>query len=423
MSVAPPPRVLSPLAFAALFLTTLAMAIGNMGLISVMPAAGRELGISDFLIASIFSLSALMWAITSPFWAGRSDRKGRKPHILIGLGGFIFSMLGCGVVVLAGLKGLLIPLVTFVAFLLIRSTYGTFGSASAAAAQAYVADRTEGQQRVRAIAGLGGALNIGTILGPAIAPFLILPYVGLAGPMFVFAVAGIAILLLVALVLPGDQIRREQAAARTSTASSSWGIWRNPAVRPFLIYGLAMSSAQAGNTYTLGFLVIDRVGLSPVEAQSSIGIVMVAGAVAGLVAQWGLVGLCGMMPRSLLRWGGALACIGNALIVALPGFLPLAGAFALASFGFGLARPAYTAGASLAVGDGGQGAVAGAVSTIAGASIVVVPAIAVGLYEWMPAAPFIVFAGVMCALLIYALIDPALAQKQAGWEEIVSCER
>ncbi|WP_235829400.1 MFS transporter [Croceicoccus estronivorus] len=421
MIVDPSPRALSRLSFATLFATTLATAIGNMGLISVMPAAGRELGISDFLIASIFSLSALMWAVTSPFWAGRSDRKGRKPHILIGLGGFTFSMLGCGCVVLAGLNGLTVPLVTFAGFLLIRSTYGTFGSASGAAAQAYVADRTEGQLRVRAIAALGGALSLGTILGPAIAPFLILPHVGLAGPMFVFGIAGIGILCLAAIVLPSD--RPGEIARQHTESSGGWDIWRDPAVRPFLIYGFAMSSAQAANTYTLGFLVIDRVGLSPVEAQSSIGIAMVAGALAGLVAQWGLVGMCGMMPRALLRWGGALAFAGNVLIVALPGFLSLVAAFALVSFGYGLARPAYTAGASLAVGDGKQGAVAGAVSAIAGASIVVVPAVAVGLYEWMPALPFVVFGGVMGGLLIYAFIDPALAQREVADCGIVSCER
>jgi MFS family permease len=421
MLVEPPPRVLSPFAFATLFATTLAIAIGNMGLISVMPAAGRALGISDFLIAGIFSLSALMWALASPFWAGRSDRKGRKPHILIGLGGFTFSMLGCGAVVLAGLKGLTAPFATFLGFLLIRSTYGSFGSASGAAAQAYVADRTEGEQRVRAIAGLGGALSLGTILGPAIAPFLILPYLGLAGPMFVFGLAGLAILLLVATVLPSDRIARDTGPRAESSGGGA--IWRNPAVRPFLIYGFAMSSAQAANTYTLGFLVIDRVGLSPVEAQSAIGIAMVAGALAGLAAQWGLVGLCGMMPRSLLRWGGALAFLGNMLIVALPGFPALVGAFAIVSFGYGLARPAYTAGASLAVGNQGQGAVAGAISAIAGASIVIVPTLAVGLYEWLPSAPFIVFGGVMGSLLAYAFIDPALAQKRGDPAGIVSCER
>ncbi len=411
MSDTSPPRVLSRFAFAALFATTLATGTGNLGLISVMPAAGRALGISDFLIASIFSLSALMWAITSPLWAARSDRKGRKQHILIGLGGFIFSMLGCGAVILAGLQGLTAAFATFLGFLLIRSTYGMFGSAAGAAAQAYVADRTEGQQRVRAIAGLGGALSLGTIFGPAIAPFLILPYLGLSGPMFVFGLAGVAIFLLVAFSLPSDHSR----TARTApvAASGGWGIWANPDVRPFLIYGMAMSCAQAGNTYTLGFLVIDRVGLPPIEAQGAIGTVMVAGAIAGLIAQWGLVGLCGMMPRALLRWGGFLAFLGNVLIVVLPGFTMLAASFALLSFGYGLARPGYTAGASLAIGERGQGAVAGAVSAIAGASIVVVPTLAVGLYEWMPAAPFLVFGAVMGGLVIGTAIDPHLAQRRA----------
>lgn len=407
MSVAPPPRVLSRFAFASVFATTLATGTGNLGLISVMPAAGRALGISDFLIASVFSLSALMWAITSPLWAARSDRKGRKSHILIGLGGFIFSMLGCGLVVLAGLKGLTAGFVTFLLFLLVRSTYGTFGSASGAAGQAYVAERTEGPQRVKAIAALGGALSLGTILGPAVAPFLILPYLGLSGPMFVFALAGVAIFAMVALGLPSDHSRRDSSVPRQ--ASGGRGIWSDNAVRPFLIFGLAMSCAQAGNTYTLGFLVIDRVGLPPIEAQSAIGVVMVAGALAGLVAQWGLVGMFGMMPRALLRWGSLLAFLGNVLIVALPGFVALAASFALLSFGYGLARPGYTAGASLAVGSGGQGAVAGAVSAIAGASIVVVPTLAVGLYEWLPAMPFAVFGAIMGVLLVSSFVIPALA--------------
>lgn len=113
---------LTPLAFVALFATTLATAIGNTGLISVMPAVGRELGISDFLVAGIFSLSALMWAFASPYWAARSDRTGRKPFILLGLFGFFFSMIGCGLVVLAGLAGLAGPVVLFVAFLVVRSS-------------------------------------------------------------------------------------------------------------------------------------------------------------------------------------------------------------------------------------------------------------------------------------------------------------
>lgn len=408
-------------AFFALFATTLATAIGNTGLISVMPAVGRALGISDVFVAGIFSLSALMWAIFSPFWAKRSDLKGRKPYILLGLGGFIFSMTGCGLVVLGGGAWAVAPNLIFIAFLCIRSSYGILGPAAATASQAYVAEHSSGAARVRAVAALAGALSLGTIVGPAIAPFLILPPAGQAMPMFLFAVGGVAILLLVLAALPRDggakRVERTDGAA-----APTGGIWKDVRVRPFLLYGFIVSSAQAANTYTLGFLVIDRLGLEPVAAQGAVGTAMVVGAVAALAAQWGLIGMGGMMPRALLRWGAALACVGNALIIFLPGYVSLVIAFAIANLGYGLARPGFTAGASLAASDRGQGAVAGAVSAIAGASIVIPPVVAVALYQLHHATPFIVLAATLCGVVGYAMINPALAENRARREAIVSCE-
>lgn len=402
--------VLSPLAFAALFATTLATAIGNTGLISVMPAVGREMGISDFLVAGIFSLSALMWAFSSPYWARRSDREGRKPYILLGLFGFIFSMVGCGLVVLAGAAGMAGPTALFVAFLVVRASYGVFGSASATAAQAYIAEHSDGAARVRAVAGLAGALSLGTVLGPAVAPFLILPPAGLSAPMFLFGLGGVAILLLVAAFLPRDSAGSLTDTAQSRSQADTSSIWRDAGVRPFLIYGFVMSSAQAANTYTLGFLVIDRLGLEPTAAQGAIGAAMVACALAALVAQWGLIAPLGLMPRTMLRWGGGLAVLGNALVVLLPGYTPLVIGYATASLGYGLARPGFTAGASLAARSTRQGAVAGAVSSIAGASIVVPPVIAVALYQLDRAAPFVLLIVLLTGLCAYAGISPALAQ-------------
>lgn len=400
--------VLSPLAFAALFATTLATAIGNTGLISVMPAVGREMGISDFLVAGIFSLSALMWAFSSPYWARRSDRTSRKPYILLGLCGFIVSMAGCGFVVLAGAAGMAGPAVLFVAFLVVRSSYGVFGSASATAAQAYIAEHAEGRTRVRAVAGLAGALSLGTVLGPAVAPFLILPPAGLSAPMFLFGLGGVVILLFVAAVLPRDRAGGCSMAAGPQQLAGS--IWQEAGVRPFLIYGFVMSSAQAANTYTLGFLVIDRLGMEPAAAQGAIGAAMVACALSSLVVQWGLIGPLGLMPRTMLRWGGALAVLGNVLVIALPGYTPLVIAYATASLGYGLARPGFTAGASLVAQPAQQGAVAGAISSIAGASIVVPPIIAVALYQLDRTAPFIVLVLLLTGLWIYAGFSPSLAQ-------------
>ena len=85
-------------------------AAGGNALVTVMPAIGREFGMSDTLIASVFALSALFWTITSPFWAEQSDRRGRKAMMILGLGGFTVSMLLFGLAVLAGMAAMAGPL-------------------------------------------------------------------------------------------------------------------------------------------------------------------------------------------------------------------------------------------------------------------------------------------------------------------------
>ena len=102
--------------------------------------------------------------------------------------------------------------------------------------------------------------------------------------------------------------------------------------------------------------------------------------------------------------------LGNALVLLLPGYTSLVIGYATASLGYGLARPGFTAGASLAAMSTRQGAVAGAISSIAGASIVVPPVIAVALYQLDRAAPFIVLVMLLSALWAYAGVNPALAQ-------------
>lgn len=386
-------------AFACLLAITFLTAIGNTGLISVMPTIGRVIGINDFLIASIFSLSALVWAVASPWWAVIANQRGRKPLIQLGIIGFIGSMLGCAIVLAAGLRGLIAPILTFALFFVVRSSYGFFGSAAATATQAYIGDRTDGQQRVSALSGMAGALSLGTIFGPAIAPFLIIAPFGLVGPMLGFALFAVGALLLSIWYIPADTSPEASGDAETRARDGSVrALWGDRMVGPLLNYGVVLSSVQAMNIYTLGFVVIDRLGRPPVEAQPSIGFAMVAGALAGLIAQWGMVPLLKLSPTSMMRLGANLALMGNAMMMLGGGYISLVVGFSLACLGFGLGRPGFSAGASLAAGAMRQSAVGGAVSAIAGASIVLPPILSVGLYEIWPAAPFIL----CCAALAVA---------------------
>ncbi len=378
-------------AFVILFAVSLIAAAGNMALQSVLPAIGREFGLRDTLVSAAFAISALMWTLTSPYWARLSDRLGRKKVIMIGLGGFVASIGGFGVATTAGLQLWLLPIVAFALMTVARTIYGVFGSASPIAAQAYVADRTTPEQRTQSMSLLASAQGLGTVIGPAIAPFFILPFVGLAGPMYAFALFGAVVLWVVWRRLPSGDVIRQPAPGRHREDAGK-GLWKDPRVRDYLLYGLLVTGAQAINISVLGFHVIDELaatGVSVRAAQPFIGIAMLAGAAATLMAQWGLIPLLRLQAADLMRWGAGLALVGNLMTIAAPGYYGVVVGYAVISLGVGFARPGFTAGSSLSVDRHEQGAVAGLMMSLAGLSFLGPPVIGVALYELAEPAPFV----------------------------------
>jgi MFS family permease len=401
--------------FAIIFGVSIATALGNTGMQSVLPAIGRQIGFPDYLVAAIFSLSALLWAFSSPFWAARSDRSGRKPMMIVGLAGFMVSMVCCGAVVAAGVRHLAPILVIFVLFLLSRALFGLFGAASNPATQAYVAERTAREERTGAIAGLAGAFGLGTIVGPAIAPVFVLPVVGLAGPMFAFAVIAAAMMVVVLRYLPEGKtpplpleldLPMDPGAPRPS-------MLRDPRLTPFLIYGFLVAAAQTAQGQTLGFLIIDKLRLPPMQAQGYTAVAMMAGAIAGLLAQWGLIRMFRMAPRDLLRWGAGLAALANLIVAFAPSYSGVVLGYALSSLGYGFCRPGFTAGASLAVSHAEQARAAGAIAAVNGVNTVVAPLFVMLYGAWGPA-PFLVNTAILAGLMIYALANGVLGRAGAA---------
>lgn len=396
--------------FAIIFAVSAATAMGNTGLISVLPAIGRSTGIPDAMVSAIFSLSALLWAFSSPAWARASDRHGRKPLMLVGLSGFMVSMALCGLVVSAGLRQLAPPMIIFLLFLLARALFGLFGAASNPATQAYVAERTPIEGRTQAMASLAGAFGLGTVIGPFLAPLFILPVVGLAGPLFSFALIALAMLFIVWRYLPDQKVSPENQRPRRPVvggAAKATPMWRDPRITPFLIYGFIVATCQTAQAQTLGFLIIDKLGMSPAQAQYFIAIAMMFGAVAGLLAQWGLIRMFEMTPRQLLRWGVAIAALGNLIVALSNGYYGVVAGYAISSLGFGFARPGFTAGSSIAVDFDEQARVAGAIAAVNGINVVLAPAF-VFLYQHFGPAPFILNTALMAGMLVYAFRNTAL---------------
>ncbi|WP_066545434.1 MULTISPECIES: MFS transporter [unclassified Sphingomonas] len=410
--------------FALLFTVMLAIAAGNTALQSVLPALGRSLGVADSAVAAAFSVSALLWVIAAPFWANRSDRTGRRLMVLVGMTGFSVSLFLCGIFLVAGINGWIAPSVAFLLFIGGRLIYGTFGAAAPPAVQALVAGRTSREERTRALSLLASAFGLGTILGPAFAPYLVLGHagrieIGLAGPAFVFCAFGVLVTLAAWRYLPRDgavahatgaaasypSIGGQSSGASVTAATAEGGEavgYLDRRIRTWIVIGLAMGHAQAMTGQAIGFLVIDRLALAPADALQPTGLVLIMGAGSALLAQWGIIPLLDLRPRQLVLWGVTLAAAGSVMTGLATSLYGIATGFALASLGFGFIRPGFTAGASLAVGAAAQGSVAGKITAINGAAFVLGPSIGVLLYEYWRPLPYLVAASVLVLLLGYA---------------------
>ncbi len=401
---------------ALLFMVMLVTAAGNTAMQSVMPSIGTALGVADVWISLAYSWSALLWVICAPIWARRSDRRGRKAMMALGLIGFIISMALCGFVLWAGLSGWITAFWALIAFAAARSLYGGFGSAAPPAVQAYVASRTPRSQRTQSLSLIASSFGLGTVIGPALAPLMVFPFLGLGltGPFISFALLALAVLVVLRLRLPNDE---PQYSARGRTYDAPYGSsgggasdssrsqsvddeedeedegprdpdsrlsWFDPRLRAWVFAGLIGGHAQAMLLGITGFFVLDRLGLRevPAEGAGPVGLVLMSGAVATLLAQWGLIPRLGLGPRASTLWGILVAAAGTLMLGNATDIHSIALGYAIASLGFGLFRPGTTAGTSLAVSRAEQGQASGIVASVAGASFIYAPPLGVLLYNY-----------------------------------------
>ena len=413
---------------ALLFAVMLVTAAGNTAMQSVMPSIGTALKVQDFWISLAYTWSALLWMICAPLWARRSDRRGRKAMMAIGLTGFIASFGLCGLTLWLGLNGVLSGVGTLLVFAACRSLYGGFGSAAPPSVQAYVASRTSRAERTKALSLITSSFGLGTVIGPALAPFFILPGLGLVGPFIAFTLIAALVLAALRIWLPDDTpafAARGDVVAAPFSANADTRLrktetepeladlpgdipklaWRDERLRPWLVAGLLGGHAQAAVMGIVGFLVLDRLGLraTPNAGAGPIGLVLMAGAMATLLAQWGVIPTLKLGPRASCLWGIAIAATGTGLLSVAHDLHAITIAVAMISLGFGLFRPGFTAGASLAVSRAEQGQSAGIIASVNGAGYIAAPAIGVWLYGHSPWIGFAVIEALCAAVIVLGI--------------------
>ena len=278
------------------------------------------------------------------------------------------------------------------------------GTYAPPAVQAYVAARTPRSERTNALSLIASSFGLGTVIGPVLAPLLVLPFfgIGLTGPFLCFALIGLVALVLLRLRLPNDEPQfaaRGQAVAYSGASDTPTDAgdddgadqdiepkrlrWFEVRLRPWVLSGLIGGHAQAMIMGVVGFLVLDRLGLrsEPHEGAALVSLVFVFGALATLLAQWGLIPRFRIGPRAATLSGMTVAALGTAVLGIGQDIYALSLGFAIASLGFGLFRPGTTAGTSLAVTRAEQGQASGIVASVAGASFIYAPAVGVWLYN------------------------------------------
>lgn len=400
-------------AFGILFVCLLSLGMGQSLFFAVLPPIARELGMSEFETTMIFSLSALLWTLTSAFWGTRSDLVGRKPIMLMGLIGFGVSTVGFAAVVMVGMWGWVSLGLMFPLLISVRAIFGTFGSGTMPAAQAYVADRTTRSERASGVASIGAAFGMGTVVGPGFAAALATLHI--LAPFFAVSALAFGGAFFIWLLLPERTVPRQLLAEKQKQRKRLK--ITDPRVLPWLILGVVLSLGQSITMQLVAFYFMDTFHVDAGEATQLVSVGLMAMAMATLFAQMVLIQRFDLSVQFLLRVGAAVMIGSFGLLIVANSYGLFVTALALAGVGFGLLRPGLMAGASLSVSPRDQGAIAGLIGSTAATGHILNPFVGVPLLALMPQAPFMLAMGLMVVILAMALFHPTISSIQANVEE------
>ncbi|HXY30013.1 MAG TPA: MFS transporter [Gemmatimonadaceae bacterium] len=355
----------------ALMATAFIDMVGALMILPLMPFYAKSFGASDFLVTVLVSSFSAMQLLTAPVWGRVSDRYGRKPVLLIGLGA---SALAYVVFAFAH---------NYWVLLLSRIVQGA-GGGTTGVIQAYVADSVAPKNRARALGWLSASTNAGVVLGPAIGSLAS----ELRGWTPGILAASLCLLNIVFASKYLAESRGESARAKHAGSLTplqavrrvAWGNFSAPSTRLIWMYAVGIGAFYGVNVLLV--LYLNRVFDVTVHTigwfYSYIGIL-------GIIFRIGVLGrtVDRLGERRTSRLGATSLALGLALVpftspLGIPGLslLPLAIVVALIPLGAALNFPCVTALLSRVVGEHERGLYMGVQQTYGGLARVLYPLVA-----------------------------------------------
>ncbi|MFT3964744.1 MAG: MFS transporter [Sphingobium sp.] len=394
----PPPDAIRPFNLKPLMFETFVCSMAMMAFVALAGPIARVIGLQAWHVGAAMTIAGIGWMTMARIWGAASDRRGRRPVILMGLSGFALVYALLALFIDLALRTAMAPMLAFAGMVIGRGLAGVFYAAVPATGTALVADHVPGDKRAGAMAAIGASSAAGMVIGPGFAG-LIGPY-SLSLPLYITAFLPAVALLVLWRVLP-----RSAPVAPPRSAPPRLGDRRLR--RPMTIAFVAMFSVAIAQI-TVGFFALDRLNLPPAEAAGASGIALAAVGVALVVAQVVLRKL-GWPPARFILAGGVISAMGfgSVVLATTPAMLWLS--YACAAFGMGWTFPSVSALAANSVEAGEQGAAAGSVAAAQGLGTVLGPIAGTALYTIDNGAPY----AVIGLLLLAATLWPTRARRQA----------
>lgn len=364
--------------------------LGLLMILPLLPFYAENLGAGGFVVGLLVSSFSVAQLLSAPLWGRFSDRYGRRPALMVGLGASAVAY-----VVFAYADSLWL-------LFLSRIVQGA-GGGTVSVIQAYVADATRPEDRAKSLGWLSAATNAGVALGPVIGSWVQhwSPHTpGLVAAALCVVNMAFARKYLNEIRKPGGLAADGSKPVRRSSREAVFRVISHPsepASRLILIYAIAIGAFQ-GTTAILALFLGWRFGVTADTIGYFFMYIGVLSVVVRALILGRLVDRVGE-PR-LSRIGVVFLAIGLTGVSLSHDYVTLALAVGMLPLGTAFTFPCVTAMLSRVVSSTERGLYMGVQQTYGGITRVAFPVILGAAYDSLgQPTPFLISAVLVLATL------------------------
>ncbi len=237
-----------------LFVVAFVDMVGLAMVLPLLPYYATEMGVSAVMVGVLVSAFSLAQLACAPAWGRFSDRVGRRPAILLGLG-------------ITALAYALFGVADSLLLLLLSRLIQGAGAGTIGVVQAYVADVSTEESRTKSLGWLSAATSLGAVVGPAFGSVMA-TVAGRQAPGFAAAALALVVAGFAWRFLREAKVFASTAEHASTERTSGLGTIgrvltdrKAPASRLIWIYSIAIG-AFYGTVPIMPLLLVDRLGIT-----------------------------------------------------------------------------------------------------------------------------------------------------------------